>query len=426
MSDDDYFVVFFFFKCFFLILYAHIFFLFFVPIESLINDSIDNNQHHALSFSTFENPTQYPFSPGDKHRINLMRINSVPCPQTTIISPLSSLQTTTKNMLCCQQTPMIDNNENDQEEKNNSSIFLTCSQLTAYMTSKQNNSNGKLLIIDCGSPLRNNERRIKEAFLLNINDRLSRKRFINRGLKNFLDQNHLDRFNQSEIIVLYDDSIQPSPCSNSTIQCQISPIIQCVFDQIKKYDSEKMIYILGSSFEDFYQHYPTYCHTSSSTNHHHDNPSPSPTFDIDSYQMSEVLPGLYLGNARDAKDINLLQQNEIKSIINISTTIPCYYENENLFDYLQLLCNDSNQENILQYFENTFDYIQKKLSANENVLVHCQGGISRSPSFVIGYLMKYHSKTFDQAYLLVKEKRKIINPNLNFLTQLTRYEQMMQ
>ena len=39
--------------------------------------------------------------------------------------------------------------------------------------------------------------------------------------------------------------------------------------------------------------------------------------------------------------------------------------------------------------------------------------------------MKYHEKTFDQAYLLVKDKRKIINPNLNFLAQLTRYEQII-
>jgi dual specificity MAP kinase phosphatase len=365
-----------------------------------------------------ENPTQYPSSPGDEHRINLIHINSLLCPQSTTIFPQSSLQTSTptKNMLCRQQTPTIANNKNDH-----SSIFLTCSQLTAYMTSTI-----QILIIDCGSPLRHSERRIKESFLLNINDRLSQKRFINRGLKTFLHQNQLDRLNQSEIIILYDDSIQSSSCSNSTIQHQISPVIQCVFDQIKNYDSEKMIYILGSSFEDFYQHHPTYCHISLSNDHHHDDASPSPTLNIDSYQMSEVLPGLYLGNARDAKDINLLQQNGIKSIINISTTIPCYHENENLFDYLQLPCNDSSQENILQYFENTFDYIQKKLSANENVLVHCQSGISRSPSFVIGYLMKYHSKTFDQAYLLVKEKRKIINPNLNFLTQLTRYEQMMQ
>ena len=326
-------------------------------------------------------------------------------------------------MLLCQQPPIIDTNENEQEEERTGSVFLTSSELTAYMTS----ANEKLLIIDCGSPLRHNERRIQQSFLLNINDRLSRKRLINRGLKNFLDQNQLDRLNQSEIIVLYDDSTQSSSCSNCTIQCKISSIVQCVLDHIKQYDSNKTIYVLGTSFDDFYQHYPIFCYTSSSNNQSdHDDPLPSPTIDIDSYQMSEVLPGLYLGNAHDAKDINLLKQNGIKSIINISTTIPCYHKDENIFDYLQLPCNDTIQENLLQHFDNTFEYIQKKLSTQENILIHCQGGISRSPSFTIGYLMKYHSKTFNQAYALVKEKRKIINPNLNFLTQLTRYEQMMQ
>jgi len=329
-------------------------------------------------------------------------------------------------MLLYQQQLVIDNNdENEQEETNNSSIFLTSGELSAYMTSEINNQNETLLIIDCGLPLRYNERRIKESFLLNINDRLSRKRLTNRGLKNFLDQNQLNRLNQSETIILYDDLIQSTSCSNTKIQFQISSIIQCIFDEIKRYDSNKTIFILQSSFEEFYQHYPTLCFVSSSNNNHSDDPVPSPTIDIESYQMSEVLPGLYLGNAHDAKDMTLLKQNDIKSIINISTTIPCYYENENLFDYLQLSLNDSWQENIFEHFEKTFEYIHQKLLSNQNILVHCQAGISRSPSFVMGYLMKYHSKTFDQAFVLVKDKRKIINPNLNFLAQLTRYQQVI-
>ncbi len=390
----------------------------------LVNDVIHNNhQHHVLSFSShpFESTTQYPsFTPIYQRRQSLTHINNV---QSTISSQL----TTTKNMLLCQQQSVIDNNnENEEEEKNNSAMFLTSAELSAYMTPGINIQTEKLLIIDCGSPLRYNERRIKESFLLNINDKLSRKRLINRGLQNFLDQNQLNRLNQSEIIILYNDTIQSSSCSKSINQCQISPVLQCIFDEIKRYDSNKRIHILQSSFEEFYQHYPTFCFISSSNDNHNDyHPLPSPTVDIDSYEMSEVLPGLYLGNAHDAQDMNLLKQNQIKFIINISTTIPCYHENENLFEYLRLSCNDNCQENILQYFEKTFEYIHQNLLLNQNVLVHCQGGISRSPSFIIGYLMKYYSKTFDQAYTIVKDKRKIINPNLNFLAQLTRYEQMI-
>jgi len=338
----------------------------------------------------------------------------------------SSPSSRNENMLVCQQTSVVDErNEIEEEQKNTSSIFITCAQLSIYVTTIMNNSNGKLLIIDCGSPLRHNERRIKDSFLLNINDKLSRKRLTSRGLKNFLDQNQLDRLNQSELIILYDDSITSS-CSNSITQPQLSSTIKCIFNEIQRYDTNKTIYVLQSSFDEFYQHYPTCCYVSvSDLISITDHISPSPSIDIDSYEISEILPGLYLGNARDAQDRNLLKQNDIKSIINISTHIPCYYNDDYSFDYLQLNCQDSSQENLLQYFDKTFEYIQKKLSFKENILVHCQGGISRSPSFVIGYLMKHHSKSFNEAYLFVKERRKIINPNINFLAQLMRYEQMI-
>ncbi|UJR07754.1 hypothetical protein I4U23_012038 [Adineta vaga] len=393
-------------------------------IESLGNDSNNKNKNrnihqcHMHFISSLENIKHSLDLPRDQHR----DINSLSF--RPFISNRDS-STTNENMLICQQTSVVDKtNENDEEEKSTLSIFLTSAQVSAYVAAIINHSQKRILIIDCGSPLRHNERRMKESFLLNINDKISRKRLTTRGLKNFLDQKQLDRFNQSEIIILYDDSISSS-CSNSIIQPKLSSTIKCIYDEIQRFDNNKTIYILQTSFDEFYQQYPTYCYVSSTNILPADHLSPSPTIDIHSYEMSEILPGLYLGNACDAEDRSLLKRNEIQSIINISTTIPCYYENESSLDYLQLKCQDSAQENILQYFDKTFEYIHKKLLSNENILVHCQGGISRSSSFIIGYLMKYHSKTFNQAYLFVKEKRKIVNPNLNFLAQLTRYEQLI-
>ena len=76
-------------------------------------------------------------------------------------------------------------------------------------------------------------------------------------------------------------------------------------------------------------------------------------------------------------------------------------------------CEDSHRENLLAHFDKTFEF------------VHCQAGISRSPMIVIGYLMKLHQKTFEQACTLVKSKRSIINPNWNFRNQLARDDQML-
>ena len=331
-------------------------------------------------------------------------------------------------LICQQQSPLVNNNENVHEEKRNQPIFLTSAQASAYLTA----SNGaadtqRMLIIDCGFPFRHNDRRIKHSLLLNVNDKLSRKRLVTRGLKNFLDDDQFNRLNTSEMIILYDDAIHPTvtSCSASVSQFELSPSMKSIVEQIQRLDTTKLVCILQTPFEEFFQQYPTLCESYSAPKSDSDHVVPPPTADVYSYNMSEIVPGLFLGNAIDAENITLLQQNQIKSIINISQTIPCYHEAELLFNYLQLPCNDSSQENILQYFQSTFESIQMSLSRNQNVLVHCQGGVSRSPSFVIGYLMKYHSKTFDQAYALVREKRKIINPNFNFLAQLTRYEQML-
>jgi len=63
--------------------------------------------------------------------------------------------------------------------------------------------------------------------------------------------------------------------------------------------------------------------------------------------------------------------------------------------------------------------------ARENkssVLIHCQGGVSRSPTVVISYLMHLNKLSLTEAYQYVKEKRPCIAPNLNFMGQLLQME----
>eukprot|EP00494_Astrolonche_serrata_P031319 UN31588 len=69
------------------------------------------------------------------------------------------------------------------------------------------------------------------------------------------------------------------------------------------------------------------------------------------------------------------------------------------------------------------------LSNKKNrVLVHCYKGVSRAPSFVIGYLMLKESSTncacvYEKIYNYVKSKRNKINPNVGFVKQLQFYEE---
>lgn len=56
------------------------------------------------------------------------------------------------------------------------------------------------------------------------------------------------------------------------------------------------------------------------------------------------------------------------------------------------------------------------------VLVHCNAGVSRSSSIVIGYLMFREGLSFSDAYDQVKLARPSIRPNPGFYQQLERYQ----
>lgn len=70
-------------------------------------------------------------------------------------------------------------------------------------------------------------------------------------------------------------------------------------------------------------------------------------------------------------------------------------------------------------------FVENVRSSGGKVLVHCLAGISRSPTICIAYLMYSHNLSLDQAYDLVKQRRSLISPNLNFMRQLFEYEQIL-
>lgn len=67
----------------------------------------------------------------------------------------------------------------------------------------------------------------------------------------------------------------------------------------------------------------------------------------------------------------------------------------------------------------TFEFIDAARKRNENVLVHCQAGKSRSASVVIYYLMKRYSISFEDAYCHVAKIRPEIGLNTGFHNMLS-------
>jgi hypothetical protein len=126
---------------------------------------------------------------------------------------------------------------------------------------------------------------------------------------------------------------------------------------------------------------------------------------------------------RDASNIDVLERLGVRYVLNV-TSKPPMYELKPGIHYKQLEAADNSFQNLRQFFDEAFDFIDLARDNHSGVLVHCQAGISRSPTIAVAYLMKkYPAMAMSDAYRFVKTRRSIISPNLNFMGQLWEFEQ---
>lgn len=125
---------------------------------------------------------------------------------------------------------------------------------------------------------------------------------------------------------------------------------------------------------------------------------------------------LYLGNYDFAKKReNLLN-------LNITNVLVCGNELETPFEkeikYMKIPLKDIIEDSILPYINQCCDFIND----SKKILVHCNAGISRSPSIIIAYLIKEKKMKFEEAFNYVKKKRNI-KPNESFYKELMKISQ---
>lgn len=141
----------------------------------------------------------------------------------------------------------------------------------------------------------------------------------------------------------------------------------------------------------------------------------------------EIVPGLWLGSRRA---VSLSNFQELKIDVVITVMDPEDITDHGIDVIMDDACedlgvswitcdvNDTPEDQICVYFKDVSDVLEQCVMGGKRVLIHCLGGVSRSPTLVCAYLMKSCHLGWKESLTFVQGKRTCVNPNFGFLAQL--------
>eukprot|EP00668_Euglena_longa_P012123 GGOE01014550.1.p1 GENE.GGOE01014550.1~~GGOE01014550.1.p1 ORF type:complete len:843 (-),score=129.83 GGOE01014550.1:45-2573(-) len=137
----------------------------------------------------------------------------------------------------------------------------------------------------------------------------------------------------------------------------------------------------------------------------------------------EIIPNLLLGPQSFANNYNRLKAARITHVLVVGRHLKPLFPQDFVYQVMDALEDQPDQE-ILSIFPKCFSFLDVGRQEPNRVLVHCNAGVSRSPSVVIGYVMKLFGFSFQKAYDLVHSKRNVVCPNPGFARQLKSFDRM--
>ncbi|XP_044260915.1 dual specificity protein phosphatase 19 [Tribolium madens] len=126
---------------------------------------------------------------------------------------------------------------------------------------------------------------------------------------------------------------------------------------------------------------------------------------------AKITDFIYLGS-QDCCDSEILRNYCIENVLSVGIEVKCG-KNCKFVE-----CLDLPETDLEEVLAQSVDFIENAVQRQSNILVHCNAGVSRSASIVIGYLILVRGYNFLDAYNIVKNARSCVRPNDGFVTQL--------
>lgn len=133
-------------------------------------------------------------------------------------------------------------------------------------------------------------------------------------------------------------------------------------------------------------------------------------------KADQIQPGLYLGDLAAARNLESLQDKRISHVLSVCHCPDLQYPSS--IKHKRIDEEDAQEADLLQHFKDCWRYIRDVLDAGGRILVHCEQGISRSPTILAAYLMREERMHPGSALTYIKKFRPIVDPNAGFKEQL--------
>eukprot|EP00924_Labyrinthula_sp_SR-Ha-C_P008967 maker-scaffold_2-snap-gene-8.31-mRNA-1 protein AED:0.02 eAED:0.02 QI:263/1/1/1/0.25/0.2/5/217/232 len=155
------------------------------------------------------------------------------------------------------------------------------------------------------------------------------------------------------------------------------------------------------------------------------------------YEDEETGAKVFTGSQSLAQDRDLLESLELYKVVNCTQDMPNYFSEDIAFSYLRFCISSwqfklkpqpkkTREELLLSFVDIVLDQIDEWLDAGKNVLIHCLAGAHRAGTTTVLFLMRKHKLTSENAKLLAKKLRPIINPIFRLQALLTEVDKAIE
>ncbi|XP_044046588.1 dual specificity protein phosphatase 5 [Siniperca chuatsi] len=285
---------------------------------------------------------------------------------------------------------------------------------------------GSCLIVDCRPYFSFTNSNIKGSVNVNLNSVVVRRSRGGPVPLQFVipDERALFRLREGSVsaIVALDDR------TSHWQKLKKDSVAQIVINTLSHLASGANICFLKGGYENFHSQYPELCTevktidqsgtetdkrvNSEKLSHHKP--------DYDQGKPVEILPFLYLGSAYHASRQDYLSDLHITALLNVSRRD--LQPANGHYDYKWIPVEDSHMADISSHFQEAIEFIDHVKQSGGKVLVHCEAGISRSPTICMAYIMRTQQLRLDAAFDIIKQRRAVISPNFSFMGQLLQFE----